>query len=72
MTGKVDEVQRHFEYWTSLGIPVHDLYYIQGALNPADILTRGDVLPEQLQLGLQWQVGPTFMEDDRSTWPITR
>ena len=67
MTGKVDEVHRHFEHWRVLGVEVHDLQYIQGDLNPADILTRGDVLPEQLQLGSDWQYGPSFMKTERET-----
>ena len=67
MTGKVDEVHRHFEHWRALGVEVHDLQYIQGDLNPADILTRGDVLPEQLQLGSDWQYGPSFMKTERET-----
>ena len=54
MTGKLDEVNRHFEFWRSKGILVEDLHYIQGEQNPADILTRGNVKPEQLQLGSTW------------------
>ena len=72
MTGKVDEVNRHFEYWRSKGILVEDLHYIQGEQNPADILTRGNVKPEQLQLGSTWQTGPEFLRKNRSEWPISR
>ena len=49
MSGKVDEVIRHFDHWRSLGIEVDDLFDIPTDLNPADILTRGDVKLEQLQ-----------------------
>ena len=72
MSGKVDEVHRHIELWRSMDIKVDNLYYIQGELNPADILTRGDVKPEQLQSGSTWQTGPAFLKEDRANWPITR
>ena len=72
MCGKVDEVHRHMELWRSMGIKVEELFYIPGELNPADILTRGDVKPEQLQLGSEWQTGPDFLRKDRAEWPITR
>ena len=58
MTGKVDEVNRHFELWRSKGILVEDLHYIQGEQNPADILTRGNVNQNSyswVQLGKLYQ-----------------
>ena len=72
MTGKVDEINRHIELWKSMEIKVEELFYIQGELNPADILTRGDVKPEQIGFGSAWQTGPTFLSSSREDWPITR
>ena len=72
MSGKVDEVHRHLELWRSMEIEVDKLYYIPSDLNPADILTRGDVKSDQMQLNSIWQTGPDFLRQEKSTWPITR
>ena len=41
-------------------------------LNPAGILTRGDIKPEQLQLVYERQTGPASLRQDRAEWPSTR
>ena len=33
---------------------------------------RGNVKPQQLQLGSTWQTGPDFFRGNRADWPISR
>jgi hypothetical protein len=44
--------------------------HIPTAENPADIISRG-LQPEQLKDATLWWSGPTFTNDDESSWPRT-
>ena len=44
------------------------LYHIEGKSNPADWPSRGNLEWEQMGLGSEYQDGPGFLKQDRSTW----
>ena len=44
------------------------LYHIEGKANPADWPSRGNLDWEQMGLGSEYQDGPNFLKQDRSTW----
>lgn len=48
---------------------VQDWWWIPGALNIADIISRG-VSPEELDEGTEWQRGPKFLCLPESGWPV--
>ena len=51
---------------------MEDVHHVSGALNPADIATRGNSCLESLGPGSFWQTGPAFLCSPRSEWPVTR
>ena len=51
---------------------VDELLHIPGTINVADMATRGNVELEEIGQGSTWQIGPDFIREDRSTWPVTR
>ena len=51
---------------------VESLLHVAGDLNPADLPTRGQALPEQLGEESIWQCGPDFLYTPRKEWPVSR
>ena len=51
---------------------VEDIHYVAGDLNPADLGTRGIVVPGDLGPGSFWHKGPLFFGSRRDLWPVTR
>ena len=51
---------------------VEPLLHVAGDLNPADLPTRGQALPEQLGEESIWQCGPDFLYTPRKEWPVSR
>ena len=43
--------------------------WVAGKSNIADIITRG-CLPRDLDAGTEWQVGPSFLSEEYSMWPV--
>ena len=48
------------------------LHHIPGNLNTSDLLTRDTVMLSDIGAGSEWQHGPAFLSEDRSTWPVKR
>ena len=46
-------------------------YWIDGKLNVADIITRGDANCDEDTLS-QWKNGPSFLKSEENAWPIER
>ena len=53
-------------------VPLEEVHYISGELNPADIPTRGDTKLEDIGPSSLWQIGPNFLSLPRDQWPVTR
>ena len=51
---------------------VEKIQYVPGALNPADLATRGSVKVSDLGPDSFWQLGPSFLCLRRELWPISR
>ena len=53
-------------------VPLEDIHFVPGELNPADIPTRGDSKLQDIGPNSLWQIGPQFLSLPRDQWPITR
>ena len=51
---------------------VEPVHWVQTDLNPADLLTRGNVHLQDLGPNTFYQKGPKFLSSSRESWPVTR
>ena len=51
---------------------IDKVHHIEGKINTSDLGTRGECEQHQLAQGSEWQLGPPFLSQNRSTWPLTR
>ena len=51
---------------------VDKLNHTAGTLNISDLGTRGSAKFDDIKDGSEWQLGPSYLRDDRATWPISR
>ena len=40
--------------------------------NPSDLGTRGNLVPKDLDVGSMWQIGPSWLEKEKSEWPVCK
>ena len=52
--------------------PMEDPHHVAGALNVADLCTRGTAKVADIGPGSLWQSGPLFLVLGRDQWPVTR
>ena len=45
-------------------------YWLESKDNPADLGTRGNVSPKDLDIGSIWQVGPKWLGKPKEEWPV--
>ena len=51
---------------------VDRLNHTPGPKNISDLGTRGTATIADIQQDSEWQCGPEYLKEDRSTWPISR
>merc|ERR1711867_278973 len=64
------EAEEHLQAIAGLVDELSPLQWLDGHLNPADILTKPYAKPEDLLRGGAWQDGPAFLKQDRGVWPM--
>ena len=63
---------KELEFGMALETQVDKIWHTPGPKNPADLPTRGTVNWSDLTPDSLWFVGPDYLKEDRSTWPINR
>ena len=53
-------------------ILVDPIQHVPGPMNPADIPTRSNTLPDDVRPGSVWQDGPDYLRLPREAWPFSR
>ena len=53
-------------------VVVDHFQHTPGVVNPADWPTRGNLDWEKMQEGEEYQLAPSYVRQDRSTWPVSR
>ena len=59
---RITEIQTNTE--------IESWFWVETKENPSDLGTRGKVSVEDLQAGSMWREGPTWLKNDKSTWPL--
>ena len=67
------QIDEYREIWAENypELEVSDTAHNAGIRNVADLGTRGLATMEQIDLGSEWQSGPTFLQQDVQAWPLT-
>ena len=68
---RCDEIEEHMNKWRE-NIVVDPLYHTPGGLNISDLATRGLFKDEDVDVGSEWQEGPSYLKYERDEWPISR
>ena len=68
---RVSEIQRNLAAIQEKVTTLEPLQKIPGNMNPADLATRGKASLEDIDRDSEWQTGPDFLSQPRSTWPMS-
>ena len=66
-----DDDAKH-ELQDRAGTKVDQLQHTPGTLNISDLGTRGHATTQEISFQSEWQTGPLYLAENRSTWPISR
>ena len=70
-SNRVSEILQLWSQLTELTDGLQPVHHVIGSDNPADIGTRGQAKPGDLEAGSKWQEGPKFLQQDFKEWPVT-
>ena len=60
---RVGEIKEHRNEWRKYS-KVNTVQHTPGSLNPADICTKGKAKADDIMFGLDWQLGPEYLQFD--------
>ena len=61
---RCDEIEEHMNKWRE-NIVVDPLYHTPGGLNISDLATRGLAKDKDVDVGSEWQEGPSYLKYER-------
>ena len=71
-TDKLEETSSEVMSFANDEVLIDKLYHTPGEINIADLATRDKAKIEDVGEGSEWQNGPRYLRESRTTWPVSR